>query len=109
MTFDSATTATVKLSASTAYTGKVAGFAAGEALDLANLSYGTHMTLGYSVNSDGTGGTLSVSNGKQTANIALLGQYTASSFALSSDGHGGANVLIPKPAAMAALANPLQL
>ena len=107
--FDPAASGTVKLSASTAYTGKVAGFAAGDTLDLANLSYGAHMTLGYSVNGDGTGGTLSVSNGKQTANIALLGQYTASSFALSSDGHGGANVLIPQPAAMAALANPLQL
>jgi hypothetical protein len=35
------------------------------------------------------GGTLTVTDGVDTANIALIGQYTASEFALSNDGHGG--------------------
>jgi hypothetical protein len=34
-------------------------------------------------------GTLTVTDGVHAANIALIGQYTASEFALSNDGHGG--------------------
>ena len=49
-------------------------------------------TLGYSVNSGNTGGTLSVSDGTHTANLALLGSYMASNFAMASDGHGGTAV-----------------
>ena len=46
------------------------------------------MTVGYSPSS-ASSGVLSVSNGAQSANIALLGNYLASSFTLGSDGHGG--------------------
>ena len=36
-----------------------------------------------------SGGTLSVGDGTHMDNIALLGSYMASTFAASSDGHGG--------------------
>ena len=42
-----------------------------------------------------TVGILSVSDGTHTANIALLGNYMASSFVASSDGHGGTSVVDP--------------
>jgi hypothetical protein len=42
-----------------------------------------------------------VSDGSHVATLALLGQYTASSFALSSDGHGGTFVTEPAIAAQA--------
>jgi hypothetical protein len=46
-----------------------------------------------SYSGDTSGGTLSVTDGTHTANIALLGNYLASSFATSSDGLGGTNVV----------------
>jgi hypothetical protein len=42
-----------------------------------------------------TGGVLTVSDGSHTANIALLGNYIASTFTVSSDGHGGTYVVDP--------------
>ena len=46
-----------------------------------------------SYSGDISGGTLSVTDGTHSANIALLGNYLASSFVTSSDGHGGTNVV----------------
>ena len=82
------------------YTGSVSGMTGSDTLDLASLAYGANMTVGYSQTGPG-GGVLSVGNGTQTANIALLGNYLASSFTLSSDGHGGTSVVDP-PKLMAA-------
>ena len=44
-----------------------------------------------------TGGTLTVSDGTHTASLALIGNYTASSFAISSDGHGGTLIADTSP------------
>ena len=40
---------------------------------------------GLSSNQDGTGGTLTVTDGTHTANIALVGQYAAEGFAIGAD------------------------
>jgi autotransporter-associated beta strand protein/probable HAF family extracellular repeat protein len=64
------------------------GGAAGS-IDLSGISFGTNTTLGYSPNSDNTGGTLTASDGLHAQSVALLGQYMASSFVMASDGHGG--------------------
>jgi len=58
-------------------------------IDLAQTGFGVHTTLGYSENSSDTGGTLSVKDGTHIAKIALLGNYTAASFVIAADGHGG--------------------
>jgi hypothetical protein len=42
-------------------------------------------------------GTLTVNDGTHTANIQLLGQYTASEFAAASDGHGGTLISFTSP------------
>jgi hypothetical protein len=58
-------------------------------IDLPDIAFGAQTTLGYLSDSHWTGGKISVADGMQNANIALLGNYMASSFAMASDGHGG--------------------
>jgi hypothetical protein len=60
-----------------------------QGIDLPNIAFGAHTTLAYSQNAAGTGGTLTVSDGRHAASIALLGNYMAGSFATVADGHGG--------------------
>jgi hypothetical protein len=43
-----------------------------------------------------SGGTLHVTDATHTANIGLLGNYLASTFAASSDRHGGTNIVDPQ-------------
>ena len=42
-------------------------------------------TVGYVENQAGTGGTLSVTDGAHTVNIALLGDYSADKFTVTAD------------------------
>ena len=60
-----------------------------QGIDLPNIAFGAKTTLAYSENAAGTGGTLTVSDGRHAASIALLGDYIAGSFVLGADGHGG--------------------
>jgi hypothetical protein len=79
---------TLQLDNPRAFSGKVAGFGGQDEIDLADVSFSAQTTLGYA--RDGrAGGELKVSDGIHTANIALLGNYMASTFATASDGHGG--------------------
>ena len=76
-----------------AFTGQVSGLAGSDALDLADVSYGANTTATFLGNTDG--GTLTVTDGSQTANIALVGNYLSSNWDLSSDGNGGTIVVDP--------------
>ena len=67
----------------------VSGFGAQNVIDLPDIAFDAQTTLGYLSDSNSAGGTLSVADGMHSANIALLGNYMASSFAMASDGHGG--------------------
>jgi hypothetical protein len=82
----------LKLDQSTAFTGSISGFGAGDRLDLSDIGSGSHTTLGYQENTAGTGGTLTISDGVHTASLALLGQYAAAGFKTTADGEGGAIV-----------------
>jgi len=66
------------------------------ATDLDQVS-SNHFLYAHGTNPSGTasGGTLTATDGSHTANIALLGDYMASTFVTSSDGHGGTNVVDP--------------
>ena len=79
----------LQLDQSQSFRGTIAGFGGGDQIDLRDIVFGANTTLGYSANSSNNGGTLMVSDRAHTANISLLGQYMAASFAASSDGHGG--------------------
>ena len=54
---------------------------------------------GYTANTAGTGGTLTVKDGGLTASIAMLGQYIASGFVTKTDGSGGTAVTYKPPTA----------
>jgi len=89
VSFASGATGELKLDHSPEFNGQIAGFTDQNLLDLADIAFGSNTTLGYVANSNNTGGTLAASDGTNTANIALLGQYTAASFVMSTDGSGG--------------------
>ncbi len=86
--FASGAAGTLKLEQSAAFTGAVSGFAAGDAIDLTDLAFGSKTALSYSDNRAG-GGTLTVDNGTQVIDLALLGQYAAAGFHAHSDPGGG--------------------
>jgi hypothetical protein len=93
-----AATGTLKLDGSSNFTGfdgQISGFNGEDRIDLAGVAFGASTTLAYSANSAGSGGTLMVSDGTDTASLALLGQYGAADFAISSDGHGGTLITDP--------------
>jgi hypothetical protein len=58
-------------------------------LDLPDIAFGAQTTLAYAANANGNSGTLTVSDGRHAASIALLGNYIAGSFVVTADGHGG--------------------
>jgi hypothetical protein len=92
------TNRTLVLDEATNFTGTMSGFSQGDALDLRD--FGSSSTLSYTANSDNSGSTLTMTDSTHSTNIAVLGQYMASSFALSSNGDGG--TLITNPPAIVA-------
>jgi hypothetical protein len=81
------------------FAGTVAGLGTGNSIDLTDVAFGASTTLGYSANGAGTGGMLSINDGSNSANIALLCNYIAGSFVAANDGHGG--TVITDPATIA--------
>ena len=76
---------TLALGDAGAFSGKIAGFASHDAIDLIGQ---TIAGLSFS------GGVLSVTlSGGGTENLAFSGSYATSSFTFASDGHGGSNIL----------------
>jgi Protein of unknown function (DUF642) len=85
---------TLKIDNSASFTGKIAGqLAIGDVIDLANITAGVNAKISYSGNN--SPGTLTVSDGTHSANIALEGNYSLANFTVSSDGHGGTLVVDP--------------
>jgi phosphodiesterase/alkaline phosphatase D-like protein len=77
----------------TSFSGQVSGFAPGDRLDFSDLAFRSKLTVGY----DATTHHLTVSNGVKTADVTLLGNYTASTFVTEGDGHGGTLVTLHVP------------
>jgi hypothetical protein len=94
------------MSTATAATGDIIfGFGSGDQIDLSYIGFRANTTLAYTASN--TGGILTVDDHTgNIANIALIGQYMASSFALSSDGHGGTLVTDHAVIAQTQLASP---
>jgi VCBS repeat-containing protein len=87
--FDVGAAGTLQFDHSVNFTGTVSGFQGGNAMDLHDILFAAGANASYIENQAGTGGTLSVTDGSHTANITLLGQYTADEFVLSTDATGG--------------------
>ena len=64
-------------------------------LDLPDIAFASNVQSapGYLPNSNPAGAMLPVADGIHSANIALLGNYMASSFAMAGDNHGGPMVI----------------
>ena len=75
-------------------------------IDLPNIAFGAQTTLAYSENAAGTGGTLTVNDGRHATAIALLGNYMAGSLVVGAGGHGGTLVTEASQAAPPLLAHP---
>jgi hypothetical protein len=86
-----APTGVLKLLDSESFAGTVAGMSGQDAIDFADIDVTKVQQPTYS--GTASDGTLTVTDGSHTANIALLGNYLASTFVTSSDGHGGTNVV----------------
>ena len=87
-------TGTLKIDNSSSFSGTIAGqLAIGDVIDLADITAGANATITYSGNN--SPGTLTVSDGTHTANIALQGNYSLANFTAYSDGHGGTSVIDP--------------
>ena len=81
-------TGSLILDDASSFSGTVAGLAGEDSLDLRDISFAT-LQGQPRYSGDSSGGDLSVTDGVHSANIALLGNYMASTFVAASDGHGG--------------------
>ena len=95
--FSAAASGTLRLAQSSSYTGTVSGFGEGDQLVLADIVSRPETSMAFTPNEGGTGGTLAVSDGVHTANIALAGQYSAQGFHLSVDSSTGALISYSPP------------
>jgi len=86
------------LAKSQSYTGAITGFSktGGTSLDLADIGFVSAAEATFS--GTATSGVLTVTDGVHTARITLIGDYRASAFTASSDGHGGVVVVDPAAA-----------
>jgi hypothetical protein len=93
-------TGTLILDHSSSFTGTIydltgnGNLSGSDQIDLKDITFGAGTTESYSGNS--SGGVLKISDAQgQSASISLFGNYTNSTFTLSSDGHGGTIVIDP--------------
>jgi autotransporter passenger strand-loop-strand repeat protein len=85
------------------FNAKIAGMSGpGQKVDLGGFAFSSGETVTWT--QAGTSGTLTVNDGAKVANLALIGTYATSDFALAADGHGGTFVSDP-PAPRANAAN----
>ncbi|WP_244973343.1 beta strand repeat-containing protein, partial [Paraburkholderia rhynchosiae] len=95
--FADGATGTLKLDQSASFTGTVSGFGAANTLDLADVLCNDHTTLSFTANDAGTGGTLVVSDGIHSAQIALQGGLSAAGFQFTHDQGSGTAVTYGTP------------
>ncbi|WP_210333757.1 Ig-like domain-containing protein, partial [Mesorhizobium sangaii] len=79
---------TLRLDDSFDFSGRIAGITNDDKVDLGDIWYGTGTSAVYQANQDGSGGTLTVSDGTHDAALHLVGAYDAGSFTLADDGTG---------------------
>jgi hypothetical protein len=101
----SSTGGTLQLDDSKHFSGVISGFGVPGGIDLRDIAFNSATTtLGYS--GDASSGILSVSDGVHSANIHLLGQYTAGNFTLQADGNGGTLVTDPPLGSVSSVTSP---
>jgi len=89
--FGSSAAGTLKLGDSFHFKGTISGFDSSDRIDLVNVDFG-RASIRYHENAAGTGGTLTISDGAQTAELSLLGHYSADNFSVVTDQAKGISV-----------------
>ncbi len=87
------TTGTLKIDDALRFAGRVSGLTGSDTIDLTDIHYGTDTQVTFLGNT--AGGILTITDGTNTANVNLEGNYLSSSWDLSSDGNGGTAVVDP--------------
>ena len=75
------------------FEGQISGLSGADKIDLTDLSFNSSTEATFL--GTATGGTLTITNGAQTEEIALTGDYLSSTWTVSSDGAGGTIVVDP--------------
>ncbi|MHB9363562.1 Ig-like domain-containing protein [Mesorhizobium sp. W067] len=88
VTFAADAAGTLQLDDSFDFSGSIAGITNDDKVNLEDILFGTGTSAAYQADLDGTGGTLTVSDGTHNATLHLLGVYDAHSFTLADDGTG---------------------
>jgi hypothetical protein len=83
------------LDASANFNGTIAGFTAGDYLDLRDIAFGANTGMNFVEAGNNLSGTLTVTDGTHTAQLTLLGIHTPSQFTSASDGHNGTVITDP--------------
>jgi hypothetical protein len=94
---------TLELANSQGFAGVISGFSktGGTSLDLGDIGFVSGTTKA-TYSGTKTSGILTVTDGTHTAKLHLTGNYLASTWTLTSDGHGGTTVTDPTPQTAAA-------
>jgi VCBS repeat-containing protein len=90
--FGSSAAGTLKLGDSFHFKGTISGFDSSDRIDLVNVQFGT-ASIGYHESAAGTGGTLTISDGAQTAELSLLGHYSVDNFSVVTDQAKGTSII----------------
>ena len=95
---DADASATLKIDHANNFSSTISGLDGNDKFDFSDIDFGAQLTVNYSANQDGTGGTLILSDGTDTANIHLAGLYAADNFHTQADGGAGTLVTyMPQP------------
>jgi hypothetical protein len=82
---------TLKLGDAFHFNGTITGFDSADVIDLENVAFDT-ASISYHANAGGTGGTLTISDGAQIAELSLFGNYSADNFSLATDHLKGTSI-----------------
>jgi hypothetical protein len=104
VTFDAG--GTLELDQAILYNLTISGFGIPGAIDFNAVTYSSGTTSATYTSNGSNGGTLAMTDGTHTAQVALLGQYTVGNFHLSDDGHGGTLIVDPPVSSGSGVAPP---
>jgi hypothetical protein len=82
--FDDNASGTLKIDNAVDFSGMVSGFGSHDTIDLSNILAST-ASISYTANNSNSGGILTVTDGSNTANISLSGDYASADFHIAPD------------------------
>jgi len=91
--FASDASGTLTLDHATSFTGTLTGLSADDTLHFGDIAFSASTQVSYTANAAGTAGSLVVTDGTHTAQMTLVGQYSATDFQLAAGQSGSAEVV----------------